>query len=336
MLIIMTCLFEKDSDPQHILGGWRALFNAVFSPHAGRGGVNGDPIQGKSSAGHELQAAAQVPAVRVQDGASAFTRTAARRCAFWTHSQVDDGRSLQRGWRMRSIILAGCLAVFAPLFLCDAPAAALRLGADFSSQQYTVVIGSTKGICTGVVMEQNIVLTAAHCAQDAQNLWIGGHPGWGDLSTPPVGLSPVLEVVQHPRYIAPQSDHDLALLKLAKPLPDRFIPASFGGYVPHDGDGLIVTGYGESFTNDPNAGTVLRMTLLRASGDAAGYLTLISPNEEPRGASRGDSGGPVFAYRGLHALVGIVVAGFPHKTIAVLVAPHYVWIKDTIEKLNAR
>ena len=40
---------------------------------------------------------------------------------------------------------------------------------------------------------------------------------------------------------------DLALLKLEKPLPDRFIPAYFGGYTPHNGDGLIAAGYGEGF-----------------------------------------------------------------------------------------
>jgi hypothetical protein len=151
-----------------------------------------------------------------------------------------------------------------------------------------------------------------------------------------VWLSPVAEAVQHPGYHAQKPGWpDLALLKLAKPLPDRFIPASFGGYWPHNGDGLIATGYGESVPNDPTAGTTLRMVLLRVSEDATGYLTLVRPGEEAAGGGRGDSGGPVFAYRGLHALVGIVVGGTSNATRAVAVAPYYMWIKDTIEKLSA-
>ena len=64
-------------------------------------------------------------------------------------------------------------------------------------------------------------------------------------------------------------------------------------------------------------------------------LTLVRPGEEAAGGGCGDSGGPVFAYRGLHALVGIVVGGTSNATRAVAVAPYYMWIKDTIEKLSA-
>ena len=239
---------------------------------------------------------------------------------------------------MRSVIFGWCLAIFAAPFLYCAPVVAL-VGAqpiETTLQQYTVAVRSTRGLCTGVVLEQDIVLTAAHCTQDAQNLWVGGSRGWGDLSNPPIGLSPVAEVIQHPGYHTQKPPWpDLALLKLAKPLPDRFIPAHFGGYVPHNGDGVIAAGYGESFANDPAAGTALRMVLLRVSGVATGYLTLVHPGEEAAGVGRGDSGGPVFAYRGLHALVGIMVAGNSNETRAIAIAPYYMWIKDTIEKLGA-
>ena len=240
---------------------------------------------------------------------------------------------------MRSVISGRCAAVFAALFLHCAPAAAL-VGAqpvEVTLQQYTVIVGSTKGYCTGVVLEQDIVLTAAHCTRDAQSLWVGGNRGWGDLSNPPMRLSPVAEVVQHPGYQAQKPPWpDLALLKLATPLPDRFIPAHFGGYVPRNGDGVIATGYGESIANNPAADTALRMVLLRVSFKTESELWLASAREEPAGGAQGDSGGPVFAYRGLHALVGIIVRGNSNETRAVAIAPYYVWIKDTIEKLSTR
>jgi hypothetical protein len=40
-------------------------------------------------------------------------------------------------------------------------------------------------------------------------------------------LSPVAEVVLHPLYDKKDAgSYDLSLLRLAKPLPDRFVPAS--------------------------------------------------------------------------------------------------------------
>src|ERR1700722_15868189 len=95
---------------------------------------------------------------------------------------------------MRSVILGGHFTLFIALFFHGTPATAVIGGdpIDNTLQQYTVAVRGTKGRCTGGVLEQNIVLTAAHCTQDSQNLWVGGHRGWGDLSNPPVGLSPVV------------------------------------------------------------------------------------------------------------------------------------------------
>ena len=40
--------------------------------------------------------------------------------------------------------------------------------ADRTVQRYTVVIASQKGRCSGVLMAQDIVLTAAHCIQPGE------------------------------------------------------------------------------------------------------------------------------------------------------------------------
>ncbi len=236
---------------------------------------------------------------------------------------------------MRSYFVASILVAI----LSSTPADAVVGGdlIDVALQRYTVAIRSTKGSCTGVVLAQDIVLTAAHCTQDAQNVWVGGNQGWGDPSSSPVGLSPVTQIIQHPNYNPSQVlSPDLALLKLAKPLPDRFLAASPGARWPSEGDGVVATGYGESVENDPSAGTVLRMVLLRVSHAYANDLDLVSTHEEPAGSGRGDSGGPVFTYRGLNALVGIIRGRRRGETIAVPIAPNYPWIKETMEKLGGR
>jgi len=210
--------------------------------------------------------------------------------------------------------------------------------ADLSLQRYTVSVASAKGKCTGVVLAQDIVLTAAHCTRDAKNLVVGGNRGSGSPTDPPVPLSPVIRAIESPAYNEKlPGSTDLAMLKLAKPLPDRFSPAFFGGPVPRNDDDLIAVGYGKSAAVDPKAGTILRMVVLRVSEKFPTYYTLVRSGEEAAEAGAGDSGGPVFTYRGMTALVAIMVGySSSHRTVAIPIAPNFAWINETMAKLGAR
>jgi hypothetical protein len=189
---------------------------------------------------------------------------------------------------MRSIVIGECLVLLSAQFLYGAPANAL-MGADFvdqTVQRYIVAVDSTKGRCTGLVIAQNLVLTAAHCVKDAQNIRISGGFGGEYQTYAPFGRSPV--AVMHPRYDPKQvGTPDLAVLKLATPLPHRFMPAFVEARVPAVDEGLIAAGYGKNAENDPMAGTVLRMVLLRASYRYSNYLTLTSTREDPTVGSPG-------------------------------------------------
>ena len=232
-------------------------------------------------------------------------------------------------------IVARVLAlVGAPFFLC-APVHALT-GADLADrtvQRYTVSIHNGKSRCTGVVIAQNIVLTAAHCVHGNDLLWVAG---WGGLTTPPVIVSHASEVIQHPRYDSHLSGSpDLAILKLGRPLPDSFTPVFLDPRLPGNGDDLIAAGYGMGTDKDPKAGTILRMVLQRVSMRYNPYLALTSVSDaDSAGAAPGDSGGPVFTYRGMYALVAIMVGHSSRYTTAVTIAANYAWIKETIAKLG--
>jgi len=123
------------------------------------------------------------------------------------------------------------------LLVCCSPASALT-GADpdaVTVQRYTVVVAGTKGRCTGVVLAQNLVLTAAHCLV-AGNLRVY-------VSLSPTMLSDVTQAVPHPGYNAAQrGSPDLAILKLAKPLPGRFTPVFLDPRYPGEGADLVVAG----------------------------------------------------------------------------------------------
>ena len=75
------------------------------------------------------------------------------------------------------------------------------------------------------------------------------------------------------------------------------------------------------------------MVLQRVSQSFRGWVVLTGVSEDAAGAAPGDSGGPVFAYRGMHSLVGLMVGVSEKRTKAVALAAHYDWIRETMRKL---
>lgn len=208
--------------------------------------------------------------------------------------------------------------------------------ADRTIQRYTIAVGSPKGRCTGVVLAQSIVLTAAHCIVPGEKMWVGDHAGGGS-QTIPSRLSAVDDIVPHPLFSRRDTGSpDLAILKLATPLPDRFIPATLNSRHLAEGDNLIAAGYGKASPEETRSPLVLRMVLLRVTRAFRGWAILTSIGEDRAGGAPGDSGGPLFAYRGMHSLVGLIVSISDKRTRAVALAAHYSWIKETQAKLSGR
>ena len=116
------------------------------------------------------------------------------------------------------------LAMLAALVSLCGPAPALvgEAGpADIAIQRYTILVYSSKGRCSGVVLAQDLVLTAAHCVEWPEvSYLVGGVVGINQFTG--VGVA---EIARHPDFRKPTSGADLALLKLAKPLSERFTPA---------------------------------------------------------------------------------------------------------------
>ncbi len=233
------------------------------------------------------------------------------------------------------LALAWLLSALAPAeaIVGDAEIAAHRVA------QHLVLIRSTRGICTGTVLARDLVLTAAHCVREGEKIRVRLD---GDRHTYAVQQSAL-----HPRFdrapSAMPTRVDVALLKLARPLPADARPALLGRQPTTNGEAILVAGYGRATLDSPRITGRARMaTLLTLDRRLGAQLMLRDPTglqESARlGACSGDSGGPAFAVREGLVVIGVVTAA-PEScgglTVVTPIVAHYDWIVDTARELGS-
>jgi hypothetical protein len=247
------------------------------------------------------------------------------------------------------------LVVFA-VFLTFTPAASAMVGGatavDASDFRSEVMILSGRGnLCTGVVLNQDLVLTAAHCIE----------PGLAyklyelDTERKPIFYD-LAKTIVHPQFSkatfdANRATPDLALLKLAAPLPSKFAPAALSQPRARVavGEPFAVVGYGVIAPRDNRSAAVLRRADLVATGQPGNLqLRLFDPatkGEKPGlGACTGDSGGPVYQERdGKRLVYGVVswstapkaAEGCGGLTGVTPLELYLKWIAETARKLGS-
>jgi hypothetical protein len=203
--------------------------------------------------------------------------------------------------------------------MTSVPAASAMVGnaamVDAGVYRSEIMILSGRGnLCTGIVLKQDLVLTAAHCIEPGLSyklyeLDAERKPLFYDLA----------KTMVHPRFSKAMFDGnrataDVALLKLTAPLPAKFLPAVLStprGRVAV-GERFAVVGYGVTAPRDNRSAAVLRRADLIATGQPGNLqLRLVDPatqGEAPGlGACTGDSGGPVYEERdGKRLVYGVI------------------------------
>ena len=203
--------------------------------------------------------------------------------------------------------------------------------------------GGGASFCTASVIAPNVALTAAHCVSnlsDTRVFFRGGHSQ--------LVLFDVASIAVHPEF-RPKIGRkhlisiDLALLRLAEPLPATFKPIELTDSGPvATGQPFRVAGFGRADESVSGTSGVLRAGILVASGPKSPVLVwLADPNGTGLGGCTGDSGAPVFAID-QPVLVAMAIRakgnnGFScgAMTEAVLIGPQMPWIRKILQAWGA-
>jgi secreted trypsin-like serine protease len=241
------------------------------------------------------------------------------------------------------------------LSVVSQPAAALVGGAPEATRatgaaHVVLLVGSRGTSCTGTAIARDLVLTAAHCVLPGADYKLVEF----DAAHRP-HLRDVERVVAHPQFslktlLAHRATADVALLKLAAPLPARLSPAPLAGDAPlKAGDAFVVAGFGLTVRGDGKSGGTLRVATLVATGHPGTLqLRLVDPKTRGQtaglGACTADSGAPAFRTESRHlAVVGVVSwstgpagsAGCGGLTGVTPLTRYRAWIIETARKLGS-
>ena len=202
------------------------------------------------------------------------------------------------------------------------PAAAIVDGIEVRAGEpasaWTVLVESAAGrICTGAVIHNTLVLTAAHCTLGGTRLTVTFDVGGAQ---PPAPLT-VIEVIRHPSFKPDQQPRfqtgvDLALLRTGSDFPPHAAPIEID---PNDvalNAPLHIFGFGSAEEGDISSARILRKATLEHVGvyrHSSGATAQFAQDPDTkaqkagRGACGGDSGGPVvFGPQHKGGLVGIL------------------------------
>ncbi len=209
-----------------------------------------------------------------------------------------------------------------------------------------VMVEDNKGdLCTGTALARDLVLTAAHCVARKIAYTVKAYQNGASIA--------VRDVATHPRfdfaaYAASRATADIALVKLASPLPDIVVPAALAA--PRRvavGETLTIAGFGVTLAGTAHGLRIPRMAKLSVTGKPGSlqvrlYDAATRNRRSGLGACTGDSGAPAFDGEG-PLVIGVVSwstapqdeEGCGGLTGVTPLIAYRAWIVETARKLNS-
>lgn len=229
----------------------------------------------------------------------------------------------------------------------------LKANGPLSSRVVLVFLkkGSNASVCTGSLLPNNVVLTAAHCATEASKMAAIFSVNTDCSKINAENTRAVSRVIIHPSYrpnekTISSSQEDIAMFKFKGTLPQGFQSFEVPGesFTPDATENMTMIGYGKTSESDSDENSVLRITSNK--GDKlviSAKFGLYGVEQSSTGVCEGDSGGPLILTRNaVPKIIGIAskVSGESDASLCHGVSIyartdfHADWIRKTYQELT--
>jgi secreted trypsin-like serine protease len=150
-------------------------------------------------------------------------------------------------------------------------------------------------LCTGSILSENSVLTAAHCVDNNPERMVVVF-GKNIHSAKQESMRPVTNFVQNPYWSHPNSTNqgDLAIVHFSGGLPAGYVPVHLvnASEKVSEGDSVYFIGYGVTNGKSQKGSGILRATTTQIIGEQSPTETIT--DGQKTSVCFGDSGGPAF------------------------------------------
>jgi secreted trypsin-like serine protease len=208
---------------------------------------------------------------------------------------------------------------------------------------------AAKAICTGSLLGNNIVLTAAHClGKDPSKILvifaINISKTTIEMARPVVGA--IANTLWRTNRQKPKDTADIALIKYQGTTPPGYKAATILPNVSplKNNAAILLAGYGISDSTKKTGSGVLRQTVTTISNNVFSSTEILLEQRQGRGACHGDSGGPAYIVaNGTYYLWGITSRGNQDTkdqcnafSVYTNLLAHLKWIQDNARVLLAK
>lgn len=199
---------------------------------------------------------------------------------------------------------------------------------DISSTTVAIYDLQKKGLCTGSILSDQLVLTAGHCAVDASPSSLVVVFGLSLVNGPKPETRRVTDTRVDPDYVALQkklnsnnkldfdkmkNQGDLAIVKFSGGLPSGYKPVRLLSNSKDliDGADVELAGYGITDGKSHTGAGTLRKVEVKVSNAHFSATEVLFDQRNQVGACHGDSGGPAFLMVGGDSyLFGVTSRGY--------------------------
>nr|XP_040020818.1 transmembrane protease serine 9-like [Gasterosteus aculeatus aculeatus] len=209
------------------------------------------------------------------------------------------------------------------------------------SQAHQVSLNSGYHFCGGSLVNENWVVSAAHCYKSRIEVRLGEHNlRVNEGSEQYISSS---RVIRHPQYSSYNIDNDIMLIKLSEPavLNQRVVPVALPTSCAPAGTMCKVTGWGNTMSSsaDSNKLQCLNIPILSTKDCNNSYPGMITDAmfcagylEGGKDSCQGDSGGPVVCNGELQGVVswGYGCAERDHPGVYARVCLFTSWLESTM------